>query len=182
MLGCLKVNYLSRDFELICELGLTTVSIGSMILVILYKGGTLVSESKMSAGQLMTYLVATQNAQRSLASLGVLFGQTIKSTDSLHRVFELIYKKPIIPLKGGVLLDSIDGNSFFYFGMFLPYFPTPGRIEFKNVTFSYPSRPEHIVLQSLDLEIPMGKVTALCGASGSGKSTIAQVIYYGNQF
>jgi len=47
-----------------------------------------------------------------------------------------------------------------------------GSLEFRNVKHIYPSRPEVTVLQDVDLVIPAGKVTALVGASGSGKSTI----------
>lgn len=47
-----------------------------------------------------------------------------------------------------------------------------GDIEFRGVSFSYPMRPGITVLNDFSLHIPAGKVTALVGASGSGKSTI----------
>lgn len=47
-----------------------------------------------------------------------------------------------------------------------------GNIDFNNVSFSYPTRPGVTVLKNFSLHIPTGKVTALVGASGSGKSTI----------
>ncbi|GLJ41488.1 hypothetical protein SUGI_0858610 [Cryptomeria japonica] len=47
-----------------------------------------------------------------------------------------------------------------------------GIIEFKNVDFSYPSRPDVIVLQNINLLVPARKTLALVGGSGSGKSTI----------
>lgn len=50
---------------------------------------------------------------------------------------------------------------------------SPGTIEFRNVTFAYPSRPGEPVLRNLNLSIPAGKHTAIVGQSGSGKSTIA---------
>lgn len=51
-----------------------------------------------------------------------------------------------------------------------------GRIEFKSVSFSYPSRPDAQILQSLNLVIPASKTLALVGASGGGKSTIFALI------
>lgn len=51
-----------------------------------------------------------------------------------------------------------------------------GTIECENVTFSYPMRPGVTVLENFSLNIPAGKVTALVGASGSGKSTIIGLI------
>lgn len=47
-----------------------------------------------------------------------------------------------------------------------------GRIEFKNVTFRYPTRPEQKVLDNFSATFEEGKTTAIVGASGSGKSTI----------
>ncbi|KAL6550538.1 (ABC) transporter [Orobanche minor] len=51
-----------------------------------------------------------------------------------------------------------------------------GHIQFKNVTFSYPSRPDVFIFNKLFLDIPPGKVVALVGGSGSGKSTIISLI------
>jgi len=47
-----------------------------------------------------------------------------------------------------------------------------GNLEFRNINFIYPSRPEVQVLDNVNLFVPHGKTTALVGASGSGKSTI----------
>jgi len=47
-----------------------------------------------------------------------------------------------------------------------------GVLEFCNLNFIYPSRPEVQVLENVNLIVPHGKTTALVGASGSGKSTI----------
>ena len=55
-----------------------------------------------------------------------------------------------------------------------------GKIEFKNVTFAYPTKPENVILRNLSLTINPGQHAALVGFSGSGKSTIIQLIerYY----
>lgn len=49
-------------------------------------------------------------------------------------------------------------------------------IMFNNVTFAYPGRPNVKVLDELDLRIEAGKVTAIVGSSGSGKSTIVGLV------
>jgi ABC-type multidrug transport system fused ATPase/permease subunit len=51
-----------------------------------------------------------------------------------------------------------------------------GEIEFKNVTFYYPTRPEAKVLESLSTRFELGKTTAIVGPSGAGKSSIALMI------
>lgn len=51
-----------------------------------------------------------------------------------------------------------------------------GHIEFKDVSFSYPSRPDVAIFNKLCLDIPAGKIVALVGGSGSGKSTVVSLI------
>lgn len=51
-----------------------------------------------------------------------------------------------------------------------------GEIRFENVSFSYPSRPEQIVLRDFNLTLKPGQTVALVGSSGSGKSTVASLL------
>ncbi|CAG7955780.1 unnamed protein product [Penicillium salamii] len=51
-----------------------------------------------------------------------------------------------------------------------------GHFELRNVSFTYPSRPEQQVLGNVSLECPAGKQTAIIGLSGSGKSTVASLM------
>lgn len=51
-----------------------------------------------------------------------------------------------------------------------------GHIQFKDVSFSYPSRTDVSIFDKLNLDIPAGKIVALVGGSGSGKSTVISLI------
>ncbi|EWC45624.1 hypothetical protein DRE_05185 [Drechslerella stenobrocha 248] len=51
-----------------------------------------------------------------------------------------------------------------------------GEIELRNIKHIYPSRPEVVVIEEMNLVVPAGKTTALVGASGSGKSTIVGLV------
>lgn len=51
-----------------------------------------------------------------------------------------------------------------------------GKIQFDNVQFSYPTRPDSKVLRGLSLNVAAGQVTAVVGSSGSGKSTLALLL------
>ncbi|KFM00348.1 Antigen peptide transporter 2, partial [Aptenodytes forsteri] len=51
-----------------------------------------------------------------------------------------------------------------------------GHVAFQHVSFAYPARPKHLVLQDVSFELCPGKVTALAGLNGSGKSTCAGLL------
>lgn len=51
-----------------------------------------------------------------------------------------------------------------------------GALRFENVSFSYPTRPDVPVLKCLTIEVPQGMTTAIVGASGSGKSTMLELV------
>ncbi|XP_003133505.3 bile salt export pump isoform X1 [Sus scrofa] len=76
-------------------------------------------------------------------------------------IFETIDRKPLIDCmsEDGYKLDRIKGE-----------------IEFHNVTFHYPSRPEVKILDNLSMVIKSGEMTAMVGSSGAGKSTALQLI------
>jgi ABC-type multidrug transport system fused ATPase/permease subunit len=57
-----------------------------------------------------------------------------------------------------------------------PVKQTRGEIEFKEVSFNYPSRPDFTVLKDVNFKVQPGKTVALVGSSGSGKTTIASLI------
>jgi len=141
--------------------GLTNFAINGIVLVVLYTGAMLIDSNELRAGDLMSYLVATQTVQRSLGSISILFGQVVRGMSAGARTFEYMELRPSLKLCGGKKLakDKIIGN-----------------ITLEDVRFSYPTRPDHVVMDKLSLNVEAGKVMALCGASGSGKSTIAALI------
>jgi len=51
-----------------------------------------------------------------------------------------------------------------------------GRLEFSNVSFSYPTRKEAPIFSNLSLLVPAGTVMAVVGSSGSGKSTLVSLL------
>ncbi|KAF5186153.1 Abc transporter b family member [Thalictrum thalictroides] len=85
----------------------------------------------------------------------------ISATVAAYPIFEMIEKnrvKKVNTFKGRTLAR------------------VEGHIQFQNVCFSYPSRPSVTIFDKLCLNIPSGKIIALVGGSGSGKSTVISLI------
>ncbi|XP_014749850.1 PREDICTED: ATP-binding cassette sub-family B member 5 isoform X2 [Sturnus vulgaris] len=84
-----------------------------------------------------------------------------KARMSAQRIFQLLNRKPLIDSysEQGEKLSHFEGN-----------------IEFRNVHFVYPTRPEVQVLQGLSVKVKKGQTLALVGSSGCGKSTSIQLL------
>uniref|UniRef100_A0A8C6LXP3 Mitochondrial potassium channel ATP-binding subunit n=1 Tax=Nothobranchius furzeri TaxID=105023 RepID=A0A8C6LXP3_NOTFU len=141
--------------------GLSNMALNCIVLGTIFAGGTLISSNEMSPGDLMSFLVASQTVQRSLASISILFGQVVRGISSGARVFEYLSLQPTILLCGG-------GR--------IPYHSLTGRVDFLNISFSYPTRPGHEVLKKFNLTLPPCKTVAVVGESGGGKSTVAALL------
>ena len=84
-------------------------------------------------------------------------GEVAKASAAAKAVLDLIAQEPKIDPVGS---EGLKPES------------TSGQITFQGVSFSYPARPTLRVLEDLSLEFEARKVTAIVGASGSGKSTV----------
>ncbi|XP_010180454.1 PREDICTED: multidrug resistance protein 1-like [Mesitornis unicolor] len=102
-------------------------------------------------------IFAAMNVGQS-ASLAPDYG---KARMSAQRIFQLLDRKPLIDSysEEGEKLSNFEGN-----------------IEFRNIHFVYPTRPEVQVLQGLDVKVNKGQTLALVGSSGCGKSTSIQLL------
>uniref|UniRef100_A0A8B9WJ12 Mitochondrial potassium channel ATP-binding subunit n=1 Tax=Bos mutus grunniens TaxID=30521 RepID=A0A8B9WJ12_BOSMU len=141
--------------------GLSNIAFNCMVLGTLFVGGSLVAGQQLTGGDLMSFLVASQTVQRSMANLSILFGQVVRGLSAGARVFEYMTLSPGIPLSGGCSL---------------PREHLRGSITFHNVSFSYPCRPGFPVLRDFSLTLPPGKIVALVGQSGGGKTTVASLL------
>ncbi|XP_070515194.1 mitochondrial potassium channel ATP-binding subunit isoform X2 [Cardiocondyla obscurior] len=139
----------------------TNLLLNGILLSTLYFGGQLLSTGQLSPGNLIAFLMATQTIQKSLGQLSVLFGNFIRGQSAGARVFQYLDMPPSPMMTGG---DIIADKSL------------AGNIVFKDVTFSYPTRPDHTILKNFNLHIPAGKTVAIVGTSGNGKSTVAVLL------
>ncbi|KAM9387547.1 mitochondrial potassium channel ATP-binding subunit [Phaethornis superciliosus] len=141
--------------------GLSSLALNAIVLGTIFVGGSLMAGDQLSPGDLMSFLVASQTVQRSMASISVLMGQVVRGLSAGARVLELLRLEPSVGLRGG---GSIPPHSLL------------GHVSFNHVSFSYPTRPGHPVLQDFSLTLPPGKTVAIVGPSGEGKSTVAALL------
>lgn len=133
--------------------------LGSVTFIInLTIGALFVSKGVLSVGALLTFLNLVNHLYYPLTGLAGLWAGFQRSVAGLERVLNVL-KKPA----------AIKELPYY-----LPSKEDFGDIEFNNVTFSYDER--NYVLERFNLDIPAGKVVALVGLSGAGKSTILNLL------
>ncbi|KAG0524983.1 hypothetical protein BDA96_06G016300 [Sorghum bicolor] len=123
----------------------------------LWLGSRLVATGDIKGGDAIACFFGVMVGGRGLALSLSYFAQFAQGRVAAGRVFEIVDRVPDIDAYGGAgrSLSSVRG-----------------RIEFKDVEFAYPSRPEAMILYNLNLTIPASKMVALVGVSGGGKSTM----------
>lgn len=139
----------------------TGFSGNAIIISVLYYGGLMVTESSLTAGQLSAFLLYAAYVAISLSGISSCFSETMKGLGASTRLWELIDKKPAVPIIGGL---TIPLNQF------------QGGISFEDIKFCYPTRTDVDIFDGLSLNVPAGSITAVVGSSGSGKSTLASLI------
>lgn len=137
---------------------LVDVITGLGFFAVLMLGGSEVAAGERTTGEFMSFFTAMALTFQPIRRLGDLAGQWQVAEASLERVYTLFDTRP----SGSRPAQSRAR-------------PAPGapEIRFEGVSFTYPDRP---VLKNLSFTAEAGKVTALVGASGAGKSTVFQLI------
>ncbi|XP_041604983.1 ATP-binding cassette sub-family B member 10, mitochondrial isoform X1 [Vulpes lagopus] len=141
--------------------GATGLSGNLIVLSVLYKGGLLMGSAHMTVGELSSFLMYAFWVGLSIGGLSSFYSELMKGLGAGGRLWELLEREPELPFNEGVILNK---ESF------------QGTLEFRNVHFAYPARPEVPIFQDFSLSIPSASVTALVGPSGSGKSTVISLL------
>ncbi|HEX4003639.1 MAG TPA: ABC transporter ATP-binding protein [Candidatus Acidoferrales bacterium] len=177
-------DYVERNIQLITSWslffpGLTTL-IGLTIVILLGKGGIAVIDHRVSVGTLWAFYTFLLQLTFPIIALGWVTNIFQRGAASMGRLLYILRAEPNIrdavaaPVRAGgngqphdepaqaaasVAADGISGD-----------------IEFRHLTFAYPTAPEDPVLRDISLHVPAGSTLAIVGPTGSGKSTLAALI------
>lgn len=132
-------------------LGIVTIAI------LLIYGGKLVFDGKLLAGAFIAYIGMAYNILTPAKAISKASYSVKKGDAAAERVLEVLETENPITSKQGSISKTDFTNS----------------ISVENISFAYENEP---VLKDFSLEVPKGKTVALVGQSGSGKSTIANLL------
>ncbi len=134
---------------------------GIMILII-WVGGHSIDEGIMQVGDMMAFLQYTMQIVMSFLMISIISILLPRASVSANRINEILETEPQIKDKPEEELQKFDESK-------------KGLVEFKNVSFRYPDADMEI-LEDIDFTCEPNKTTAIIGSTGSGKSTLVNLI------
>lgn len=127
------------------------------IVAVGWYGATLVQRGDITVGELFSFVIYTSFIGGSIAGLGDIYTQIQRSIGASERILEILQQPDEAETTGEMK-------------------KLHGAIHFDHVCFAYPGRPEVTVINDLNFTIAPGEKVALVGQSGSGKSTIINLL------
>ncbi len=134
-----------------------TFLIGCSIIIVVYVGGVKVGNAKLSAGNLATFIMYTNMLMWPVSSLGWTASMIKRAIASQRRINQFMHQESNVPDTGTI------------------EHPIKGEIVFDHVSFTYPNTGI-TALKDVDFKIKAGERIAIIGRTGSGKTTIADLV------
>lgn len=134
-------------------------SIYSAMLLISWFGARLIVAGQMSTGELMSLIFYATQILMSLMMLSMVFVMLTMAKSSAERISEILDEKSDIINPLNPQFQMKDGS-----------------IVFKNINFSYSKKSEKLCLKNIDFKINSGEVIGIIGGTGSGKTSLVQLI------
>jgi len=141
--------------------GFVQLAMNSCMAGVIYYGAILVKDGKITIGEISAYLLYMIQLIFNFVLVGMVIGQVFKVIGASEKIVKMMQHVPKVNSRGG---QPIDGDR------------CAGELEFKNVSFEYPTKAGAQVLKRVSFKVEQNKVVALVGHSGCGKSTIISLI------
>jgi ATP-binding cassette subfamily B protein len=129
----------------------------------LFVGGSDVIAGELSAGDLAAFVFYAIMVAGSLAAVTEVYGEVQRAAGAVERIRELLATEAEIKSAEEASSVSLASNS-------------EALIEFNDMSYAYPSRPNTYALEKLNLAVKAGESIALVGPSGAGKSTLFDLL------
>ena len=129
------------------------------VIAVIVIGGWQVQAQAMKVGEVMAAITYLTQVLHGVMMMSMMFQTLAKASASANRLREVLETDPVIQ-SGSVSLSDKTG----------------GTVSFKNVSFSYPETKGRPVISDLTLDIKSGESVAILGATGSGKSSLVNLI------
>lgn len=137
--------------------GVGIMFMGTLVVIFWY-GGREVLQGRLTAGDLVAFIVYALNISRSISQTSRLYTAVNTAAGASERIFELLDESPEITDEPGAKhIEKVNGE-----------------VEFQNVSFSY--EHDRQVLSSVQFKVDAGQTVALVGPSGAGKTTLLNLI------
>jgi len=146
-----------RSYLIAIVIFLTFGAISGMLWV----GGMDVLNGDMSGGELGAFVFYAIMVAMSVATVAEVYGELQRAAGAATRLLELLEVESDI--QELAIPTAVAQN-------------TDSALTFKDVDFCYPSRPDSAALRKINLTIPTGKIVALVGPSGAGKTTLFELL------
>ncbi|XP_059828206.1 ATP-binding cassette, sub-family B (MDR/TAP), member 4 [Hypanus sabinus] len=142
-------------------IGLTFLIIYGTYALAFWYGSTLVLEETYTVGKVLTVFFAVLIGAFSIGQTSPHIEAFASARGAARKIYQIMDQEPLIDSysESGHKLNQIKGD-----------------VEFLNVHFKYPSRPDVKILKGLNLKFQSGQTVALVGSSGCGKSTTIQLL------
>jgi ATP-binding cassette subfamily B protein len=153
-------NFLFINRVMVIMMPLMMLVMNIVTLLILWVGAHQVAEAKIQVGDMMAFMQYAMQILFAFLMLAMMFIMLPRAAVSGDRVADVLETEPVIK-------DPEEPRQFDE--------PFRGTVEFRNVSFRYPGAEED-VLHNISFTAQPGQTTALIGTTGSGKSTIVNLI------
>lgn len=154
-------NFTIKAFKVMSAiLPIMMVIMNMSIIFILYFGGHQINAGNMQTGDLMAFITYSTQILTALILVGMAIMLVSRGKASIQRINEVLDEEVSIINDENALENCI----------------TKGKIEFKNVSFKYPVENSEYILKDINLTIEPGETIGILGGTGSGKSTLVNLI------